>query len=101
MKVVYRPAAIDDIKSTAAYIENELKNPQAAARFKQRILYSVSLLKDNPDMGNYLSNKYDSVESDYQYIIVNKQIVFYEITDNTVEVIRVLDGRTDYLTHLL
>ncbi len=101
MKVVYRPAAIDDIKSTAAYIENELKNPQAANRFKERILYSVSLLKDNPNMGNLLSNKFDSVPSDYQYIIVNKQLVFYEITDDIIEIIRVLDGRTDYLTYLL
>ncbi len=101
MKVVYRPAAIEDIQSTAAYIENELKNPQAAERFKERILYSVSLLKDNPNMGTLLSNKYDSIESNYQYIIVNKQLVFYEIIDGTIEVVRVLDGRTDYLTHLL
>lgn len=101
MKVVYRPAAIEDIQSTAAYIENELKNPQAAERFKERILYSVSLLKDNPNMGTLLSNKYDSIESNYQYIIVNKQFVFYEIIDGTIEVVRVLDGRTDYLTHLL
>ena len=101
MKVVYRPAAIDDIRSTAAYIEKELKNPQAAMRFKERILYSVSLLKDNPNMENLLSNKYDSIESDYQYIIVNKQLVFYEINDEIIEVVRVLDGRTDYLAHLL
>lgn len=100
MKIVYRPAAIDDIKSTAAYIENELKNPQAAERFKEKILYSVSLLKDNPNMGNHLSNKYESIESDYKYIIVNKQLVFYEINDDNIEVIRMLDGRTDYLTHL-
>ena len=101
MRVVYRPAAIEDIKSTAAYLESELKNPQAAERFKERILYSVSLLKDNPNMGNLLSNKYDSIESDYQYIIVNKQLVFYEINDEVIEVVRVLDGRTDYLAHLL
>ena len=101
MKVVYRPAAIEDIQSTAAYIENELKNPQAAKRFKERILYSVSLLKDNPNMGIFLSDKYDFIKSDYRYIIVNKQIVFYEIYEDTIEVVRVLDGRTDYLTQLL
>ncbi|MBQ3889345.1 MAG: type II toxin-antitoxin system RelE/ParE family toxin [Clostridia bacterium] len=101
MKVVYRPAAIEDIQSTAAYIENELKNPQAAERFKERILYSVSLLKENPNMGIFLSDKYDFIKSDYRYIIVNKQIVFYEIYEDTIEVVRVLDGRTDYLTQLL
>ena len=101
MKVVYRPAAIDDIKSTAAYIEKEFKNLQAAERYKERILYSVSLLKDNPNMGSLLSNKYDSIESAYRYIIVNKQLVFYEINGDIIEIIRVLDGRTDYLAYLL
>lgn len=101
MKIVYRPAAIEDIKSTAAYIENELKNPQAAERYKKRILYSVSLLKDNPNMGKFLSDNYPSVKSNYQYIIVNKQLVFYEIYDDIIEIVRVLDGRTDYLAHLL
>ncbi len=100
MKIVYRPAAIDDIKSTAEYIAKELKNPQAAQRLKERILYSVSLLKDNPNMGNLLSSKYEAVESNYKYIIVNKQLVFYEINNDTIEIVRVLDGRTDYLTHL-
>ncbi|MBR4241217.1 MAG: type II toxin-antitoxin system RelE/ParE family toxin [Eubacterium sp.] len=100
MRIVYRPAAINDIISTAEYIEKELKNPQAAQRLKERILFSVSLLKDNPNMGNLLSNKYEFVESDYLYIIVNKQIVFYEINNDTIEIIRMLDGRTDYLSHL-
>ena len=101
MKIVYRPAAIDDIKSTAEYIAKELKNPQAAQRLKERILYSVSLLKDNPNMGNLLSNKYDSVDCNYHYIIVNKQLIFYEINIDTIEILRVLDGRTDYLSYLL
>ncbi len=101
MKIVYRPAAIDDIMSTAAYIENELKNPQAAQRLKERILYCISLLKDNPNMGTPLSNKYDLPECNYQYIIVNKQLVFYETNNDTIEIVRVLDGRTDYLSHLL
>lgn len=100
MKIVYRPAAIDDIKSTAEYLAKELKNPQAAQRLKERILYSISLLKDNLNMGNSLSTKYEEVKSDYQYIVVNKQLVFYEINNGTIEIVRVLDGRTDYLTHL-
>ena len=101
MKIVYRPAAVDDISSTATYIEKELNNPQAAQRFRERILYSVSLLKDNPNMGTLLSSKYESVDKDYQYIVVNKQLVFYEINDDVIEIIRVLDGRSDYLAYLL
>ena len=94
MKIVYRPAAINDINSTSDYLKNELKNPQAAQRLKEHILHTISLLKDNPEIGPLLSSKYDTVENNYRYIIVNKQIVFYEINDNTIEIIRVLDGRT-------
>ena len=46
-----------------------------------------------------LSDKID-IESDYRYIIINKQIVFYEIHSDYIEIIRILDGRTDYMTHL-
>ncbi|MGN0529302.1 MAG: type II toxin-antitoxin system RelE/ParE family toxin [Eubacterium sp.] len=101
MKIVYTPAAINDINSTSDYLKNELKNPQAAQKFKEHILHTISLLKDNPEIGPLLSSKYDTVENNYRYIIVNEQIVFYEINDSIIEIIRVLDGRTDYLVHLI
>lgn len=99
MRLLYRPAAIEDIESTADYIEKELKNPSAAQKLKTNLVRSITLLKDNPELGIKLSEKFD-VESDYRFIIVNRQIVFYEIHPEHIEVVRVLDGRTDYLTHL-
>ncbi len=99
MRLLYRPAAINDIENAADCIEHQLKNPSAAKKFKTTILKKSSLLKDNPEMGMMLSDKFD-IESDYRFIIINKQIVFYEIHSQYIEIIRVLDGRTDYLTHL-
>ena len=101
MKIVYRPLAVEDIISTADYIKDKLKNPQAAEHFKERMLNAISLLKDNPNMGAELAKKYDTLNNNYRYIIVNNQIVFYEIIDDTIEIVRVLDGRTDYLKYLL
>ncbi|MBQ9674008.1 MAG: type II toxin-antitoxin system RelE/ParE family toxin [Ruminococcus sp.] len=99
MRLSYRPAAIKDIESTANYIEYQLKNPSAAEKFKSAIVKKTALLKDNPEIGMKLSDKFD-IDSDYRFIIINKQIVFYEIHSQYIEIIRVLDGRTDYLTHL-
>ena len=99
MIIKYRPAAINDIEQTADYIENQLKNPSAAKKLKTILVTTIALLKDNPEMGMKLSDKYD-VESDYRFIIINKQIVFYEIHFQYIEIVRVLDGRTDFLTHL-
>ena len=51
MRLLYRPAAIDDIESTADYIENELENPSAAHKLKTNLVRSITLLKDNPELG--------------------------------------------------
>ena len=52
-------------------------------------------------MGALLSLKFDLNETiQYRYLIVSKQIVFYEVIENTIEIIRVLDARTDYLSVL-
>ena len=99
MRLLYRPAAVDDIESAAGYIEQELKNPFAANKLKTDLVRRIALLKDNPELGMKLSDKFD-VKSDYRFIIVNKHIVFYEIHPEHIEIVRVLDGRTDYLTHL-
>ena len=99
MKLSYRPAAIEDIESTAEYIENRLNNPSAAEKLKTTLVRKIALLKDNPEMGMKLADKFD-IESNYRFIIINKQIVFYELHSQYIEVIRILDGRTDYLTHL-
>ena len=52
-------------------------------------------------MGALLSLEFDLNETvQYRYLIVSKQIVFYEVIENTIEIIRVLDARTDYLSVL-
>lgn len=101
MRVKYRPAAISDIQRAADYIEKVLKNRSAAQKLKTKILQGTSLLKENPQMGTPLSSKYDGLDTSTRFIVISKQLVFYEISDDVVEIIRVLDGRTDYLTHLL
>ena len=45
-------------------------------------------------MGALLSLKFDLNETvQYRYLIVSKQIVFYEVIENTIEIIQVLDAR--------
>lgn len=100
MRLKYRPAAIADIQRAADYIEKVLKNRSAAQRLKTKILQGASLLKENPQMGTPLSSKYDGLDTSIRFIVISKQLVFYEISDDVVEIIRVLDGRTDYLVHL-
>lgn len=101
MKILWRPAAIEDMQSTLKYIKYNLKNPSAAKTLRDRIFNSVALLTENPCMGASLKAKFE-LDDDihYRYIIVNKQIIFYEVLNDTIEIIRVLDGRTDYISVL-
>lgn len=49
-------------------------------------------------MGASLKAKFDLPDSvNYRYLIVSKQIVFYQIVGNAIEITRILVGRTDYM----
>ncbi len=100
MRLSFRPAALDDIKRSADYIQNVLKNPSAARSLKAKILQGASMLKENPHMGMALCNKFDGLETDIRFVTVNKQLIFYVPYEDYIEIVRVLDGRTDYLSHL-
>ena len=51
-------------------------------------------------MGTELCSRY-AVDTDIQFLVVAKQIVFYRVVGNEyVEVTRVLDGRQDYMALL-
>ena len=86
MRVSYKRAAVKDMEATRDYIAGQLKNPKAAKKLMTALLKAISLLADNPYMGAALS----------------KQLIFYRVDgeNDTVEILRVLDGRIDYLSVL-
>jgi len=47
-KVIYAPAAMDDLREIAAYILYELKAPQAAKNVTSRIRDAIRSLADMP-----------------------------------------------------
>ena len=101
MRIEYKSLALRDIRKKSDYIANVLKNKSAALKLRTSILRAVSLLKDNPRMGTMLSSKYEGIETDLRYIIVSKQLIFYRITnEDLISIIRVLDGRRDYMSIL-
>lgn len=100
MKIEYKRLALLDIRQKQDYIANTLHNKTAAVKLTASILRSVSQLADHPMMGPLLSSRLD-VDSDLRVLIVSKQLVFYRIEDQTtISVVRVLDGRQDYISLL-
>lgn len=41
-----------------------------------------------------------NIDTSLRYLIVSKQIVFYDINEDNIEIIRILDSRQDYLSLL-
>lgn len=99
MKIIYKKAAIDDLLNAENYIINQFHNDQAATKLKTNIVDTISLLKDNPYLGPKMSDRFN-IDTPLRYLIVSKQIVFYDINEDNIEIIRILDSRQDYLSLL-
>lgn len=98
MKLAFKETAIEDIRSTEEYIANRLHNKTAAKALVRRV-FDAALLKENPFMGAELSGRFE-VDSDLRYLVAAKQLIFYRVRGDVIEITRVLDGRQDNLSIL-
>ena len=98
MKIIYKKAAIDDLLNTENYIINQFHNDQAAKNLKQYCRYNF-IIKNNPYLGPKMSDRFDT-DTPFRYLIVSKQLAFYNVNEENIEIIRILDSRQDYLSLL-
>ena len=99
MQIIYKKTAIDDLLNIENYIISQFNNKQAAQKLKSTIVNAIALLKDNPYLGPKLSDRFN-MDTSLRYLVVSKQLVFYNIKNNNIEIIRILDSRQDYLSLL-
>ena len=102
MNLRYTPSAILDLEEIRDYITDELQNPDAAQDMLLRITRDLGALKAQPRLGQTLRRKF-GLDMDGYCIISGRQLAVYDINEaeNTVEILRVIDTRTDYLRILL
>lgn len=99
MKIIYKKTAIDDLLNTENYIISQSNNKQAAQKLKSTLVNTISLLKDNPYLGPKMSDRFH-VDTSLRYLVISKQLVFYNIKNDNIEIIRILDSRQNYLSLL-
>jgi toxin ParE1/3/4 len=95
MKVVFLPAADQDISELFEYIQNELKNPIAARNIATKILQRAKALANLPNMGASLEAVNRRLNG-YRYLIVDNYLVLYRVTDQ-VSIVRILYAGSDYV----
>lgn len=99
MMLRYTPEAFEDLIAIKKYISENLFNPNSANKLIEAITKSCSNLKEFPNLGLELSIK-TGRDTDLRYIITGKYFVFYRIDEKYISIIRVLDGRTNYMQQL-
>lgn len=99
MIIRYSPQALEDMQLIKEYISETLQNPVSANKIVASINKTCSMLESQPKLGMALSAKINR-ETDLQYIISGVYLIFYRIDEQFVSVIRVLDGRTNYMQAL-
>ena len=96
MKLKYTPEAISDSQETKQYISKVLHNPKAGERILKRILDTCGQLKSYPKLGMPLNAKTET-ETDLRCLICDNHIAIYRVEGDWIMIIRILDGRTDYM----
>ena len=95
MKLRITPRAHKDIFGILEYIEQN-NCTEIAEKQVNKIYETIEFLKENPYMGKALE-KLDGNKTEYRTMTIRPYIAFYVIAKDCVEIIRVLDGRRDYL----
>ncbi len=96
MKLSYSPQALQDIAEIKAYISASLHNVPAAKRIVGLIFKACSDLKRFPYMGFSVRDKL-GIDSDTRMLICEKYFIVYSVHEDSVLVVRVIDGRQDYM----
>lgn len=96
MRLEFAPDALEDIQETKRYIAAVLKNKSAASRVVKMIVHNCKQLKEQPYLGMSVEAR-TGYSSDLRYLICESWLAFYQVQGDTVRIVRVIDGRTDYV----
>lgn len=99
-EIKFSPEAIVDLRQIKAYITDELCNEQAAVNTIANITKRIRTLADFPESGAQLSSIVD-FETDYRFLVCGNYTTFYRIENQTVNIVRVLYGRRNFIKILL
>ena len=90
-KVVWRQAAIDDLKNIWNYTVDEWSENQAD-KYYASLNFACKQIGINPDLGK----EYEEIKSNLYRLRTGKHIIFYQIiSEQEIEIIRILHERMD------
>ena len=97
-KIEYSIMALEDLESIKEKISLNNGN-DTALKMLRKIIKDIKVLEIFPFSGVNLGNLID-VSTDYRYIFIEKNYVFYRVENDKVKIIRIINERQDYIIQL-
>lgn len=94
-KLTYTPKALDDLQRIKVYVTQQFDEGRAKACVEE-ITSTAKQLEMFPEEGSCLENLIE-YPTDYHYLIVKPNYVFYRVEGDTIRVIRILNEKQDFL----
>lgn len=92
-KIEYLPSSVRDLTDIVEYIK--IDSPQSAMNFIDKIDESISRLEQFPFIG--IAPKDIRLQSlGYRMLIIENYLVFYVVSDDIVEIRRIISGKRKY-----
>ena len=97
-KIKYTPDAADKLRALKSEISQEYGS-DSAKKIVKSITDAIRGLCDYEEKGPAVSKMFDVV-SDYRYIFVSKNYVFYRIEDKCIRIINLYHEKEDFMWQL-
>ena len=95
-EIKFSPEALTDLQQTKAYVMEELCTGQAVVGTVAKTTKRVRQLADFPESSTPPSSIVD-FETDYRFLACGNYTAFYRIENQTVNIIRVICGRRNFM----
>ena len=89
----------DDFRSAIKYIKQDLKNPGAAERLKNKVKETCKNVKENPFMYPAVPDKYLASKG-FRFTMVKNYMLFYKVKEKQINIDRFLYGHRDWMNIL-
>ena len=98
-KLEYSKDSKNDLIGIKKYIKYNLQEPQIAEKLILKIKNEIQTLKDNPEKFAIIDD--DLIRKlEIRRLIVNNYIIFYRIVNNSIEIVRIMYGRRNWINLL-
>lgn len=94
-RLIYAPKALEDLQGIKNYINEQFDADRAKTGIKEIVL-KIRQLERFPEEGVFLA-RLIQYPTDYRYLVIKPNYVFYRIEADAVKIIRILNEKQDFL----